>query len=236
MPQDRILDEETLANYQRLCDWKEQRLKLGYDIDAERDFILTKAKPLEGTILEAGTGKGHFTVALARQGYAFTTFDISPEEQHFAKLNVRYWGLEHLVRFLIEDGEHLSFADASFDVVVSVNVLHHLENPWQVMKELVRVLCPTGKIVLSDFTEEGFALIEKIHAGEGKQHPRGAVAMREVGAFLWDAGFVLETACSQHQDVLLARRSDSLRGAPITPDKEPVRRSTKPRGTGVDPR
>ncbi|RPJ27173.1 MAG: class I SAM-dependent methyltransferase, partial [Planctomycetaceae bacterium] len=190
----------------------------------------TRAKPLDGAILEAGTGKGHFTVALARQGYAFTTFDISPEEQHFAKLNVRYWGLEHLVRFLIEDGEYLSFAEASFDAVVSVNVLHHLENPWQVMKELVRVLSPTGKIVLSDFTEEGFALIEKIHAGEGKQHPRGAVTMREVGAFLRKAGFVLETASSRYQDVLRARRSDSLRRASTAPGKEPVRGSAKPLG------
>lgn len=230
MRPDRDLDPETLANHQRLRDWKEQRLRFGYDIDAERDFILTRAMPLDGAILEAGTGKGHFTVALARQGYAFTTFDISPEEQHFARLNVRYWGLEHLVRFLIEDGAHLSFADASFDVVVSVNVLHHLENPWQVMKEIVRVLSPTGKIVLSDFTEEGFVLIEKIHAGEGKQHPRGAVPMREVGAFLRDAGFVLETACSQYQDVLLARHPDSLRGAPTAPGKEPVRGSAKPLG------
>jgi SAM-dependent methyltransferase len=229
MSPDRILDQETLANYQRLCDWKEHRRRLGYDIDAERDFILTRAKPLDGTILEAGTGKGHFAVALARQGYAFATFDISPEEQHFAKLNVRYWGLEHLVQFLIEDGEHLSFADASFDVVISVNVLHHLENPWQVMKEIVRVLSPTGKIVLSDFTEVGFALIEKIHAGEGKQHPRGVATMRETGAFLQDAGFALETACSQHQDVLFAQRSDGLRPASAASGEEPIRRSTKPR-------
>ncbi len=230
MRPDRLLDQETLANYQRLCEWKEYRLRFGYDIDAECDFILTRAKSLDGTILEAGTGKGHFTVALARQGYAFTTFDISPEEQHFARLNVRYWRLEHLVHFLIEDGEHLSFADASFDVVVSVNVLHHLENPWQVMKEIVRVLSPTGKIVLSDFTEEGFALIQKIHAGEGKQHPRGTVTMRAVGAFLQKAGFALKTTCSRHQDVLLARRSDSLRRASTSPGKDSVRRSTKPQG------
>lgn len=230
MSPDRILDQETLDNYKRLCDWKEHRLRFGYDIDAERDFILTRAKPLDGTILEAGTGKGHFTVALARQGYAFTTFDISPEEQHFAELNVRYWGLEHLVQFLIEDGEHLSFADASFDVVISVNVLHHLQNPWQVMKEIIRVLSRAGKIVLSDFTEEGFALIEKVHAGEGKQHPRGAVTMREVEVFLRDAGFVLETACSQYQDVLLARHYNSLRREATASGKEPVRRSTKPLG------
>lgn len=201
------VDEETLANHQRLCASKELRRRAGYDIDTERDFILTKAKPLEGTILEAGTGKGHFTIALALQGYAVTTFDISREEQHFAKLNVRYLGLEHLVNFVLEDGEHLSFADSSFDVVVSVNLLHHLQNPWQVISELVRVLSLRGKILLSDFTEEGFALMDTIHASEGRQHTRGSISLREVGTILSDRGFALDTASSRCQDVLIARRS-----------------------------
>ena len=200
------MDEETLANHERLSARKELYRRFGYDIDAERDFVLMKAKPLDGTILEAGTGKGHFTVALARQGYALTSFDISTEEQLFALLNVWYWGLENLVQFVIEDGEHLSFADACFDVVISVNVLHHLDNPLQFMKEIVRVLSPTGKIVLSDFTEEGFALMEKIQASEGKQHPRGSVSMHEVGVFLSDMGFILEAASSRYQDVLIAQR------------------------------
>jgi SAM-dependent methyltransferase len=41
-------------------------------------------------------------------------------------------------------GETLPFADASFDIVYSANVLEHTENPLQVLEEAVRVLRPGG--------------------------------------------------------------------------------------------
>ena len=44
-------------------------------------------------------------------------------------------------------GEHLPFADASFDMVVSVWVLEHLEAPELVFKEVARVLKPGGHFI-----------------------------------------------------------------------------------------
>jgi len=44
-------------------------------------------------------------------------------------------------------GEHLPFADASFDMVVSVWVLEHLETPENVFAEVWRVLRPGGHFV-----------------------------------------------------------------------------------------
>ena len=44
-------------------------------------------------------------------------------------------------------GEHLPFADASFDIVVSVWVLEHLETPENVFAEVARVLKPGGHFV-----------------------------------------------------------------------------------------
>jgi SAM-dependent methyltransferase len=41
-------------------------------------------------------------------------------------------------------GEELPFADASFDVVLSDNVIDHAENPLKIVGELVRVLAPGG--------------------------------------------------------------------------------------------
>jgi SAM-dependent methyltransferase len=44
-------------------------------------------------------------------------------------------------------GDHLPFADASFDMVVSVWVLEHLETPENVFVEVARVLKPGGHFV-----------------------------------------------------------------------------------------
>lgn len=41
-------------------------------------------------------------------------------------------------------GESIPYADASFDVVVSDNVLEHLDNPLEVFREVHRVLRPGG--------------------------------------------------------------------------------------------
>jgi len=41
-------------------------------------------------------------------------------------------------------GEKLPFADASFDVVLSDNVIDHAENPLAIVDEIVRVLKPSG--------------------------------------------------------------------------------------------
>ena len=175
-------------------------------MDKERDFILEAAMPLSGKILEAGTGKGHFALALAKRGYSFFTFDISEEEQHFARLNIAYSGLEKQVNFRIEDGEHTSFSDASFNVVFSVNVLHHLANPYRVIDELIRILAPGGKLVVSDFSKKGFNIMDKIHALDGKKHQSGTVSLSDVEKHLLKMGFSIKKAKSVYQHVIVATR------------------------------
>ncbi|MBN1392902.1 MAG: hypothetical protein JW947_08885, partial [Sedimentisphaerales bacterium] len=62
------LDNEMLENHQKYSERKKLYMNFGYDIDKERSFVLEQAKPIFGKILEAGTGKGHFAIALAKQG------------------------------------------------------------------------------------------------------------------------------------------------------------------------
>ena len=198
------MEDELLANHKRYLERKALYSSLGYDVDKERAFILEKSQPLYGDILEAGTGKGHFALELAKAGYSFTTFDISETEQAFAKLNLRYFGFEKQVDFRIENGETLSFKDKSFDVVFSVNTLHHLTNPYKVIDELLRVLSFEGKLVLSDFTKEGLAVMDKIHVSEGNKHEVSKTTLADVEKYLTLKSFRVTKASSKFQDVLIA--------------------------------
>ncbi len=200
------MDKEVLENHKTYLERKKLHQSFGYDIDKERDFILEQAKPFLGKILEAGTGKGHFALALAKDGYSFVTFDMSAEEQRFAKLNIAYFGFEKLVDFRIENGEHTSFVGGSFDVIFSVNVLHHLRNAYQVIDELIRILSPKGKVVLADFTEEGFKVVDKIHGLEGNTHEVGQVSLPDAESYLIKKGFSVKKTKSVYQCVLVAER------------------------------
>ena len=199
-----MLDNEILENHRRYLERKELYIGFGYDIDKERSFVLEKAKPLYGKILEAGTGKGHFAIALAKEGLSFVTFDISQEELHFAKLNLAYFGLDKYADFKIENAEYTSFADECFDVIFSVNTLHHLHSPYKVINELTRILSQKGKLILSDFTEEGFAVMGKIHALEGKTHEVGKTTLLDIESYLAKKGFSIKKAASVYQCVLIA--------------------------------
>ena len=198
------MEEELLANHKRYLERKALYSSLGYDVDKERAFILQKAQPLYGDILEAGTGKGHFALELAKAGYNFTTFDISETEQAFAKLNLRYFGLDKQVDFRIENGESLSFQDKSFDIIFSVNTLHHLTDPHKVIDEFLRVLSFGGKLVLSDFTQEGLVLMDRIHASEGSKHEVGKTTLADIERYLEGKGFRTTRANSKFQEVLIA--------------------------------
>jgi 2-polyprenyl-3-methyl-5-hydroxy-6-metoxy-1,4-benzoquinol methylase len=200
------LDNEILENHKKYLERQALYKSFGYDVDKERDFILEQAKTVQGRILEVGTGKGYFALALAKAGYSFVTFDISAEEQRFAKLNIAHFGFEKQVDLRIENGERTSFANGSFDTIFSVNVLHHLRNPYQVIDELIRLISTQGKLISADFTEEGFKVMDKIHGLEGNTHEVGQVSMLDAESYLIKKGFLARKAKSVYQCVLIAER------------------------------
>ncbi|MFH1878867.1 MAG: class I SAM-dependent methyltransferase [Candidatus Omnitrophota bacterium] len=201
-----MISKEALENHKCYLERKAYFKKFGYDIDKERSFIFKKAMPVQGRILEVGTGKGHFTMELAKAGYCLTSVDISEEEQIAARLNLEFSGLKDKVVLRVENAEKLSFSDGSFDAVFSVNAVHHFKDTFRVMDELVRVTARPGKIVLSDFSEEGFKVIECIHGSEGKTHDRGAVSMKAVKDHLTGKGFRTEEYGTKFQDIVIAYR------------------------------
>ena len=202
------MEKEVFENHKKYL----ERIKLfkdyDYDIDKEREFVLEQAKPISGKILEAGTGKGHFAIALAKQGYSFTAFDISQEELNFAKLNLAYLELNKNVDLRVENAEHTSFADKSFDTIFSINTLHHFQNPYKIIDEFIRLLSQKGKLVLGDFTNEGFAVIDKIHASEGNTHSQGNANLSDAQEYLKRKSFSIKRARTLHQDVLVAEKGN----------------------------
>ena len=199
-----ILDKLILENHNRYLERIALYKSFGYDIEKEREFIIKKSQPFFGNILEVGTGKGYFTLALTKEGYNFTSIDISKEEQELAKLNIKYFGLENLVDFRIENAECISFEDDSFDIVISINVTHHLANPFKAIDEFTRIVTFEGKIIISDFTKQGFEIIDKIHRQENRKHDAGKFNLSNIADYLTNKDFKIERDKSALQELLIA--------------------------------
>ena len=198
--------QELIENQERYLERISMYKSFGYDSEKERNNIIDTIKPSQGTILEIGTGKGYLTVALAKAGFAVESIDLSEEEQSIAKMNLQYSGLENNVQLQICNAEQLPYKRDSFNVVISVNLVHHLLNPFIVMDEIVRVLSEQGKIIISDFSEEGFALVDKVHRNEGKEHEVQSHNMSDILHYFEEKNFNIEDMSSHYQQGFIAHK------------------------------
>jgi ubiquinone/menaquinone biosynthesis C-methylase UbiE len=186
-----------------------QRINLyrqfGCDLEQERKFIIDKSCPIQGNILEVGTGRGYFTLALARDGYNFTSVDISPQMQEFTKSNLIYYGAAGKVNFVKDDITDLSFADNSFDTIFCINVLHHIEVPRLALEQLLRVSNRGAKLVLSDFNNNGFDLVNRIHHAQGREHHPHLGGLDLAISYLRGKGSYIDSFSTDFQDLVIAR-------------------------------
>ncbi len=115
-----------------------------YEDRADRIAVRALLPPAGDRIVDVGAGYGRLAEEYA--GYdRVVLFDAS--EAHVAAARER---LRDDPRFEVVQGDayHLPFADASFDTVVCVRVVHHLEHPGAMFAEFARVLRPGGALVL----------------------------------------------------------------------------------------
>lgn len=97
-------------------------------------------------ILNLGTGEGDYDPMIASYTQLLTSCDINERDINFAQqLN----GHLSNVNYRVENALDLSFPDQHFDLLISVDVLEHVGQPAQMVKEISRVLKPGGKAFIT---------------------------------------------------------------------------------------
>lgn len=145
---------------------------------------------LKGDILDFGAGTGYLTRHLHALGRftSLTAIDMMP----------RPVSLDESVSWLSWDlNEAVDIPDRTFDVIVSAEVIEHLENPRAVAREWFRLLRPGGTLIFSTPNNESwrslFALLLQGHfvAFSDSCYPAHITALlrKDIERILTEAGF-----------------------------------------------
>lgn len=104
---------------------------------------LLRDVPLEGaSLLDAGSGGGHFSQGAAMRGARVTSLDMGVSL--LAQVAKRCTSTRCVGSVL-----ELPFRDGAFDVVLSTEVIEHTPNPPAGLAEMARVVRPGGRLVVT---------------------------------------------------------------------------------------
>lgn len=114
-----------------------------------RKVMLNKKKRLikkttglpEGSLLDIGSGTGHFSHIMKEDGWKVKGVEINDKARELA---VSSFDLE-----IIDPGEISSLKENSFDCITLWHVLEHFHDPFKYASEVIRLLKPEGICVIA---------------------------------------------------------------------------------------
>jgi SAM-dependent methyltransferase len=129
------------------------RISAGFRDEAEA-FVGRFALRPQQAVLDAACGSGNLTIPAARTGASVTGLDLVPSLLAAASA----WAEREGLPLALDEGsvEDLPYADARFDVVLSMFGVMFAARPECVMAELARVTRSGGRVALANWTRSGF--------------------------------------------------------------------------------
>lgn len=94
--------------------------------------------PTGSSILDLGGGSGAWAVRLSDNGYRVTVCDINCQQSNFPCYSVN-----------LNEEFAESFGNSQFDCITCIEVLEHLENPRNALRQNLKLLSDGGLLILS---------------------------------------------------------------------------------------
>jgi ubiquinone/menaquinone biosynthesis C-methylase UbiE len=169
------------------------------------DFRSIYAGP--GPVLDVGTGTAQIPIELAARDPQIQVVGVDLAEHMLAvaRLNIKRADLTSRVRVERIDAKGLPFADASFAAVMSNSIVHHIPEPFGVLREMARVAGPGGVLFVRDLLRpENDAEVRHLvdtYAADANAHQRAmfdaslraALTLNEIREMVAALGFGRET-------------------------------------------
>jgi ubiquinone/menaquinone biosynthesis C-methylase UbiE len=151
----------------------------------QRTITLACLQPGEH-VLDVGCGTGTLTLEVARHiGHGGRIVGVDPGMEQIARARAKAARRQLAIEFQTGVIEQLPYPEATFDVVFSTLMMHHLPAPLkrQGLSEIARVLRPGGRLVIADFSHK------KERTGQAMHFHAGESRTRDLAVLVKDAGF-----------------------------------------------
>lgn len=200
MPLERVLEPEVMESHQEAVDYDAMDHS-----EVNRVFVddLLASGETGQDILDLGTGTAQIPVVLCQrlENCRVMAVDLAVQMLDLAVYNVEAAGLINQIQLAHVDAKQMPFEDNMFDTVISNSIVHHIPDPYDVLKEAVRVLKPGGQFFFRDLlrpdTDEQVGELVKTYAGEENEHQqkmfddslRAALSLDEIRQLVEQLGF-----------------------------------------------
>jgi ubiquinone/menaquinone biosynthesis C-methylase UbiE len=154
----RVFDDEAFAER-----YAERHQKMVERFGHEYAEKLTSRGFDRGRIIDVGCGFGGMDIVLARQfaDSEIVGIDLSDPLLRLATQSAQAAGLGDRVRFEKADVHQIPYDDDSFDAVISINMVHLVDDPVQMLNEIERILSPDGCLFIADIRRSWIGLLDK---------------------------------------------------------------------------
>jgi ubiquinone/menaquinone biosynthesis C-methylase UbiE len=122
------------------------------------DAILATGRLRDRSVLDIGCGDGFFTIRFWDKAQPKSMVGLDPAGHAIAIANTNKENRP--VQFLVGDAHHLPFPDDSFDLALLQGILHHDNNPQNIIREAFRVAAEI-LVLEPNGNNPGLKMIEK---------------------------------------------------------------------------
>ena len=183
-------------------------------------------QPPDGTwqIFDAGTGTALIPLEMMsrRVKAAVIASDLAEQMLIVGRENVQTAGLTDSIQLVLADCKQLPDTDATYHIVMSNSIVHHIPKPLAVLAELWRILKPGGLLFVRDLMRpvdlEMLDHLVQTYAGDANTHQQqmfrdslhAALTVSEVSDVLKQVGIARESvlSTSDRHWTIVARKPD----------------------------
>jgi ubiquinone/menaquinone biosynthesis C-methylase UbiE len=156
----RILEPEVMDTLEEACEYDSMDHSQVNEVFCN-DFFAARNLNDGVQILDVGTGTAQIPIAMCKRniGLKITAIDLAESMLTLGNKNIQTARLEDSITLVQVDSKKMPYPDESFDQVISNSIIHHIPNPLECFKEMIRVTKKDGLLFIRDLLRP-FSLVE----------------------------------------------------------------------------